>query len=90
MTGIQTAVAAQKFDSRGWEVHDEVRYCRRDRHPGRFGSLCAGFAPGGALCRHGGEFPVFGSGEDGVGGLVNEGPTVFAEGTHKLGHLLRS
>ena len=86
MAGVHAAVVAQKLDGGGGQVHDEVRDGGRDVDAlglglgrllgarGRFGrdqDVLAGF-----VCR-----------EDRVGGVVDKGTAVLAEGTDKVGDL---
>jgi hypothetical protein len=82
--GVDAAVAAEKLDGGGGEVHDKVGDGRRGGDVNRFGSRGAGLALGGPLLGHGGVFALLGSAEHRVGGLVDEGPTVFAEGAHEF------
>jgi hypothetical protein len=82
--GVDTAVAAEKLDGGGREVHDKVGDGRRNGDVNRFRSRCGEFALGGPLLGYRGVFAVLRSGEYRVGGLVDEGPAVFAERAHEF------
>lgn len=86
VAGVHAAVAAEELDGGGGQVHDKVRDGGRDVD-------ALGLGLGrllGARGRLGGDQDVL-TGlvgfENGVGGVVDEGPAVLAEGADVLGDL---
>lgn len=87
VAGVHAAVATQKLDGGGGQVHDEVRDGGRDVDAlglGKLGRLLG--ARGRPWCDQD-VLAVLVGFEDRVGGVVDEGPAVFAEGADVLGYL---